>query len=170
MSVNPKQVTRALKLFRALAKAYFADHPNVEEEDEDSNAEIPAATVTKKKPVEEVAATSSPKKAKKKAPVKKRERDDDDDTPAAPPATTDNDTTKKKAKKEQGPFTCPGRLWEDGKPSCPGGEGSDVLDRSRFDGHIRDTCKICKKAFQKFKNAEKKRKKKEEEEAAADSE
>lgn len=161
MSINPKQINRALKLFRALAKSYFANHP-FDEEDEESNAA--AAAVEIAKPVEELVTTkSSFSKKKKKDPSKKREREEE--TQPLPPPEQGDDTNQKKPKKEQGPFTCPGRLWEDDKPSCPGGEGADVLDRSRYDGHIRDTCKVCKRAFQKFKNAEKKKKKKEEEAA-----
>ena len=62
--------------------------------------------------------------------------------------------SKKRSKKErEGPFVCPGRLW-DGKP-CETPECTEIKG-IKHDGHLTEVCKTCYRARENAKEKLKK--------------
>lgn len=85
--------------------------------------------------------------AEKKKKVKREEEESAPEKKAPP----------KKAKKErEGPFVCPGRLW-DGKP-CESPDCTEIKG-IKHDGHRTEVCKVCYRARENAKDKLKKQSK-----------
>lgn len=94
-----------------------------------------------------IARQVKPPKEKK---TKKRERKEEPEEKASAPAPAPVTAAAVEEAKDED-FTCVGQMWLEETKPCPGGAGSDEKARSNINGKTLDTCKVCKRLWNKYK-------------------